>query len=74
MSASIVSRVTVNTASAAIISVSAVTSAFVEDSNSSIGVAHFAARRSSSTWARFKAFSASASARLIASRVRTFYT
>ena len=58
MSASIVSRVSVNTASA-------VTSAFVADSsNSSIGVAdaRFAARRSSSTLARFKAFSASASA------------
>ena len=59
MSASIVSRVSVNIASAAIINDSAVASAFVADSsNSSIGVAdaRFAARRSSSTVARFKSF------------------
>ena len=71
MSASIVSRVSVNTASAAVINDSADTSAFVADSStSSIGVAdaRFAARRSSSTLARFNAFSASASARRIASR------
>ena len=75
MSASIVSRVSVNTASAAIINDSADTSAFVADSsNSSIGVAdaRFAARRSSSTLSRFKAFSASASARLIASKLERF--
>ena len=74
-SASVVSRVSVNTASAAIIIDSADTSAFVADSSSSsIGVAEarFAARRSSSTLARFLAFSASASARRIASRFERF--
>ena len=75
MSASIVSRVSVNTASAATIIASADISAFVADSsNSSIGVAdaRFAARRFSSILARFTAFSASASARRIASRFERF--
>ena len=75
MSASIVSRVSVNTTSAAIINDSAVTSAFVANSsNSSIGVAvsRFAAQRSSSTLARFRAFFASASARRIASKSERF--
>ena len=57
----IISRFSVNTASAAIINDSAVTSALVADSsNSSIGVAdaRFAARRSSNILARFTACTA----------------